>query len=109
MSAKIHAVISIIMSFTIVVGIVLLFVLGEDRVQELGPNCILIAIASFILWLLILSFLPARCNKPECNGRMRPCWAKGPNHEWMLQYKCDRCEEVYDAQITVEFGGPWPW
>lgn len=100
MNARTHAnILKSIIVAAIIAGILLLCILVPITTKtELQIFCGSFVVF-FVLWFMVLFFLPARCNNHECSGRMRP--RIGPDPHSRLQYKCDVCEEVYeDMEIT---------
>ncbi len=82
------------------------FVFGWTPWQETGPGLFWIIAAVFmgLPWLLV-RLIPVRCPKPGCNAPMRRDWVAEGWFKKSLMYVCTRCGEVYDMNMTSEWGG----
>lgn len=93
-----------------VFGAILFFVLMCGNMTEVAfRNFFVYFVVAFLLWHMILSIVPVRCDKPGCNGWMHHHWVKESDSEYKLQFVCNSCGDVYDTDIGMSIEGGQPW
>ena len=85
---------------------VILVILMTDTNGIPGIYCFPFLVLA-VLWVILLYFLPARCDKPGCQGRMKTNWVKDSDGSERLRYVCSDCGEIFETGFSVGLGEPW--
>ena len=108
MNAKTHVRILKILMFIGIIGLLLFVVLvslNKAEVTTLNAYFITLTVFVFLGYMYFL-WMPVRCYKPGCNGRMNKNWIEESEYQSRLRYVCSDCGEIFDTEIINRLGEP---
>ena len=101
---------SILAAASVFVPVVIIFSVATGFTAQIPLELLCAAfVVPALAALLFLYRIPARCEIPECRGEVHPTWDKVALGEYILQYRCSECGQVYDGAFKMKFGGPNEW
>ena len=109
MNAKTHVRILKTLMLIGIIGLLLFVVLVSlNKTEGTILTIYFISLAVFVfLGYMFFLWMPVRCHKPGCDGKMNRTWIEETEYQSRLRYVCSDCGEIFDTDIINRLGEPW--